>query len=298
MAGSPFVKIDRLYEKEMRMRTREANKDKPLLSCSLLEFFLQVTGFKSTSYQEKLMLDLNQFIVARWARQSGKSLTLAVICLYNALSTPNTRVAILAPSLRQSRLMIRRISSFLPRLSGRVLEGRVLKTKLEFTNGSWIEAFPNSPETVRGLTCQLILIDEANYIENDRDLYDAVVYTLGTTNGRLIATSTPGTRDSLFYEMCMNDEEYGDFSRHHVSFHDALEPKGPLKKGILEKLERQMREDPWRWQREMLAEFSEDEEAWFSRQLIDGAIDDSVEYVEDLHEKKGEEKKDEKEKRN
>ncbi len=87
MAGSPFVKIDRLYEKAMQVRAREANKDKPLLSCGLLEFFLQVTGFKPTSYQEKLMLDLNQFIVARWARQSGKSLTLAVICLYNALST-------------------------------------------------------------------------------------------------------------------------------------------------------------------------------------------------------------------
>src|SRR2546427_3436815 len=89
-----------------------------------------------------------------------------------------------------------------------------------------------------------------------------IVFALGTTNGRFIATSTPGTRDSLFYDMCMNDEEYGDFSRHHVSFHDALEPRGPLKKGIVERLERQMQEDPSRWGREMLAEFSSDEEAW------------------------------------
>ncbi len=272
----------------MRARTRDANKNKPLVSCGILEFFQQVTGFKPTGYQEELLLDQNQFIVARWARQSGKSLTLAVICLYTVLSNPNTKVAILAPSYRQSRLMIRRISSFLPRLTNKVLEGRELKGKLEFENGSSIEAFPNSPETVRGLTCQLLLLDEANYIEDDRDLYDAVVYTLGTTNGRLIATSTPGTRDSLFYEMCMNDEEYGDFSRHHVSFHDALEPKGPLKQAILEKLERQMQGDPWRWQREMLAEFSEDEEAWFSYGLIDDAIDDNLEYVKDLNEKKRE----------
>ncbi len=292
MAGSPFVKIDRLYEKEMRARTREVNKNKPLVSCGILEFFQQVTGFKPTGYQEELLLDQNQFVVARWARQSGKSLTLAVICLYTVLSSRNTKVAILAPSYRQSRLMIRRISSFLPRLTNKVLEGRELKGKLEFVNGSSIEAFPNSPETVRGLTLQLLLLDEANYIEDDRDLYDAVVYTLGTTNGRLIATSTPGTRDSLFYEMCMNDEEYGDFSRHHVSFHDAMEPKGPLKQAILEKLERQMQGDPWRWQREMLAEFSEDEEAWFSYGLIDDAIDDDLEYVKDLDEKGREAKKD------
>src|SRR5262249_19611064 len=235
-----------------------------------------------TDYQERLMLDQNQFVVARWARQSGKSLTLAVMCLYNALSNPNTRVAIVAPSLRQSRLMVRRVSSFLPRLSGRILDGRPLRGRLDFINSSSIEAFPNSPETVRGLTCQLVLLDEANYIEGDRDLYDAVVYTLGTTNGRLIATSTPGTRDSLFHEMCTNDEEYGDFSRHHVSFHDALEPNGPLKRSLLEKLERQMGEDPWRWQREMLAEFSEDEEAWFSHQQIAASVDKNFEYVENL----------------
>lgn len=293
MAGSPFAKIDGLFEKEMRRRAREADKDKPLVSCGILEFFELATGFRPTSYQEKLLLDPNQFVVARWARQSGKSLTLAVICLYTVLSSPNMRVAILAPSLRQSRLMIRRVSSFLQKLPDYVLEGRALKTKLDFKNGSAIEAFPNSPETVRGLTNQLLVIDEMNYIENDRDLYDAVVYSLATTNGRLIVTSTPGTRDSLFYEMCMNDEEYGDMSRHHVSFHDALEPKGPLKKAILEKLERQMQEDPWRWQREMLAEFSEDEEAWFSWGLIAGCVDEDLEYVKDLNAQEGEAKKDE-----
>ncbi len=290
MSGSVLVRIDRLFERDKIARLREANKDRPLVTCGISDFFEQITGFRPTDYQERLLLDPSQFIVARWARQTGKSLTLAVICLYNALSNPNTKIAILAPSQRQGRLLVQRISSFLPRLPASILVGRVLKGRLEFTDASWIEAFPNSPGTVRGLTCQLVLIDECNYVENSRDLYDAVVYTLGTTNGRLIATSTPGTRDSLFYEMCTNDDEYGDFSRHHVSFHDALEPRGPLKQGIVEKLERQMREDPYRWQREMLAEFSEDEEAWFSERLIEDAIDDDLEYVEDLDEEKNGEK--------
>jgi hypothetical protein len=283
MAGSAFVKIDRLYENEMRARARDAEKDKPITICGILDFFKQMTGFEPTAYQVALLLDPSQFVVARWSRQSGKSLCLTLICLYVALSSSNRRIAILAPSLRQSRAMIRRASSFLPKLPRNALEGRALKTKLEFSNGSTIEAFPNSPETVRGLTLDLLIVDEASYIEDDRALYDAIVFALGTTNGRFIATSTPGSRDSLFYEMCMDDDLYGDFSRHHVSFHDALEPGGPLKKGILEKLERQMREDPWRWQREMLAEFSEDEEAWFSYGLIDSAVDDNLEYVKDLN---------------
>jgi hypothetical protein len=293
MAGSAFVKIDHLFENEMRERARDAAKGTPFTTCGILDFFRQVTGFEPTAYQVAFLLDTSQFVVARWSRQSGKSLCLTVICLYIALSGSNRRVAILAPSLRQSRGMIRRASSFLPKLPKNALEGRALKTKLEFSNGSIIEAYPNSPETVRGLTLDLLIIDEANYIEDDRALYDAVVFALGTTNGRFIATSTPGSRDSLFYEMCMDDDLYGDFSRHHVSFHDALEPNGPLKKSILEKLERQMREDPWRWQREMLAEFSEDEEAYFSYSLIDSAIDDHLEYVKDLnkHEAGGEREK-------
>jgi terminase large subunit-like protein len=288
MAGSAFSKIDRLYDSEMRARARDAAKDKQIIACGILQFFKQMTGFEPTAYQIALLLDESQFIVARWSRQSGKSLCLTLISLHVALSGSNRKIAVLAPSLRQSRGMIRRASSFLPKLPKNALEGRALKTKLEFSNGSIIEAFPNSPETVRGLTLDLLIIDEANYIEDDRALYDAVVFALGTTNGRFIATSTPGSRDSLFYEMCMDDDLYGDFSRHHVSFHDALEPNGPLKRGILEKLEHQMREDPWRWQREMLAEFSDDEEAWFSYQLIDGAVDDKLEYVKDLNNRKRE----------
>ena len=224
-----------------------------------------------------------QFVVARWARQTGKSLTLGVFALYTALSGSNRSVAILAPSLRQGRLLIRRVTAFLQKLPKDWIEGRVLKTKLSFVNGSGIEAFPNSPETVRGLTLDALIMDEANYIEDDKALYDSVVYALASTDGRFIATSTPGTRDSLFYEMFTNDEEYGDFSRHHVSFHDALEPKGPLKRSIVEKLKRQTREEPSRWDREMLAEFSSDEEAWLSYGLIESCVDESLDYVPDLN---------------
>ncbi len=47
MAGSPFVKIDRLYEKEIRARAREANKNKQLVSCTILEFFQTGDGFQA-----------------------------------------------------------------------------------------------------------------------------------------------------------------------------------------------------------------------------------------------------------
>jgi len=121
--------------------------------------------------------------------------------------------------------------------------------------------------------------DEFSYVRDDRELYQAAVFTLATTNGRFLATSTPGSRDSLFYEMCTDDENYGNVSRHHVSYQDALEPNGPLKAEILEKLKQQLAMDPWRWRREMEAEFADDEDAWLSFELIKQCVDEKLEYI-------------------
>ncbi len=63
-----------------------------------------------------------------------------------------------------------------------------------------IEAFPNNPDTIRGPTFKVIWIEECNFIPNDEELYDAILFTLGTTNGKLIATSTPWNTDSLVLE--------------------------------------------------------------------------------------------------
>ncbi len=278
MYASTRSKIDRYYQKLLRAKEREALAGKPLATEDRVEFCSKQLGFTPTAYQEKLLRDQNQFVVARWARQSGKSLTMAALTLHYALTHSGSRVAILAPSLRQSRKMIWRISSFLPKL-GNVLEGKPLKTKLEFRNGSSIEALPNSPETIRGETLNLVFADELSFVQNDEELYDAVVYSLGTTNGRFIGTSTPGSQDSLFYSMCTDDERLGNVSRHPVSYREALEPDGPLKKEIVDQIRRQMTHDPWRWQREMEAEFAEDQDAWFPLELIKRCENPTLEPV-------------------
>src|SRR5947199_9500157 len=116
MAGSAFVNIDGLYEMEMRARARDAEKDRPIILRGILDFFKQMTGFEPTAYQVRFLLDTSQFVVARWSRQSGKSLCLTLICLYSALSGSNRRIAIPAPNLRQSRAMVPRPSSSCPKL--------------------------------------------------------------------------------------------------------------------------------------------------------------------------------------
>jgi hypothetical protein len=121
---------------------------------------------------------------------------------------------------------------------------------------------------------------QPNFVRDDEELYDAILFTLGTTNGFFIANSTPWSRDHIFYRICQ-DKEFEDFSRdHHVTWEQALEPNGPLKRGILEKIRKQLVNDPWRWRREMQAEWAEDDDCWLSTSLITECTDSELEIRE------------------
>ena len=152
------------------------------------------------------------------------------------------------------------------------------KTRIVFGNGSTIEAFPNNPLTIRGPTLHSVYCDEMNFIRDDIELYDAILFTLGTTNGSFIASSTPGSKDGLFYKICFAPE-FSDFSRHHVSWREAVEPDGPLKRPMLERVRKQLETNPWRWTREMEAEFAEDESSFFPLSLVTSCVDGDLEYV-------------------
>jgi len=252
------------------------------LSSDPVQFFRQVVGFEPTGYQKdfiKLFVE-NQFTAGRWCRQSGKSWIMAALLLWYALTRPDSYIALVGPSWRQTKLNIRRISYFLRRLP-QTMYLKPQKTRLAFPNGSVIEAFPNNPDTIRGPTLHAIWWDETNFTPSDGDLYDAILFTLGTTDGKLACTSTPWNMDSLFWKMC-NHKDYSDFARLHVSWQQALEPNGPLKKGILEKIRKQFGEDPSRWRREMEAEWAEDEDVWLPQSLIVSCVGTVKSCGEDL----------------
>ena len=88
MTLSLWNTIDRQYRKVARSRTRKNTGKGPLVNANIVQFFRDATSLEPTDYQERFLTDQNQFVVARWARQTGKSLTLAVLCLHTALSGP------------------------------------------------------------------------------------------------------------------------------------------------------------------------------------------------------------------
>ncbi len=243
------------------------------LSNDPVEFFRQIVGFEPTPYQKefiRLFLE-NQFLAARWCRQSGKSWIVSALLLWYALTHEDSYSIVLGPSWRQAKMIIRRITYFLKKLPpGMILKPQ--KTVIRFANGSLIEAFPNNPDTVRGPTIDgIIFLDEFNFVRDDVELYDAILFTLSTTHGRFVCSSTPWTTDSVFYRI-FSHKDFDDFARSHVTWEQALEPNGPLKQKVLEKIRKQFAEDPWRWKREMEAEWAEDEHVWLNQDLITKCI--------------------------
>ena len=148
----------------MKKRIKEIFKD-PVKFCTY------VLGFKPTKYQEDLARKFvkHQFITARWCRQSGKSHMISALLLWYALTHPGSYIAVVGPSWRQTKLIIRKINGFLTKLP-KSWYVKPRKTIVELKNGSRIECFPNNPDTIRGPTLDVVYMDEANFIPNDEEM--------------------------------------------------------------------------------------------------------------------------------
>jgi len=244
-------------------------------------FFSEICHLKPFAYQLELaeLYRKNQFLAVRWPRQTGKSTSVGGLLLQDAYENPDLNIGFIGPSWRQTKLNLRRVAGFCRNLpQGCCL---VQKTRISFKNGSVIEAFPNNADTIRGNTFHRLWWDETNFTAGDEDLYDEILFTLGTTNGKLIASSTPFNRDSLFWKMC-NHKAYADFVKQHFSWEKALDPAGPLNPQMIERIKRQFGDDQARWRREMEAEWAEDEDVWLPQSLIVSCVGTSKNCGTDL----------------
>ncbi len=268
---------------------REATLEKTQkLSVDPEDFCTQILGFKPFPYQKEFIqiFKENQFTAARWSRQSGKTFIIAALLLWHATTHPNNAIGVVGPSWRQTKRILARIASFTHKLPPGIAF-KPQKTLIHFTNGSTIEAFPNNPETIRGPTLHVVYADELNFVPNDQELYDAILYTLGTTDGKFVCSSTPWHSDSVFFKI-FNHKDFSDFKTSHVPVDKAMEPNGPLKPSIIQKIKTQMGDDPARWRREMEAEWAEDDNVWLTQSLIAACIGTIKTCGEDLQEFKSE----------
>jgi phage FluMu gp28-like protein len=146
----------------------------------------------------------------------------------------------------------------------------ILRTTVTFKNGSKIVALPCSRNQLRGFAAHLVLVDEAAFIADDETVFYSVLFPmLQTTDGTLIASSTPWSKDSVFYKFTQEPV----FSKHFVKIKEVIDAQLTTQAFIDEMRQRTPSE---RFRREYLAEFVEDELAYFSQKLITKCIDSDL----------------------
>jgi len=250
-----------------------------------VEFVQKLFKFTPTDYQARLLRDQSKRIVVKWSRQAGKTTTIALRAIWFAATHPRSLTLIVAPSLRQSMIMSDRIHDFLgslPDYQQKQLIKKLQRTVITFRNGSRIIALPNSPQLLRGYTANQVICDESAFFKDDELVFYSVLYPmLATTDGVLIASSTPWSTDNVFYRMC-NDPQ---FSKHFITCEDVVKA-GLIKPEFIEEMKAQLPFE--RFQREFMAEFVEDVDAWLTQSLIVSCIDSQLQPYDFQDEPQGE----------
>lgn len=147
------------------------------------------------------------------SRQAGKSTVCAATALHRAVSAPRRTIVVIAPTQRQSTLLVSKIRDLAGAL--RIDLTRSAATSLEFANGSVVYGLPGAPATVRGYSPHLLILDEAAYMHDE--LYEASLPMLTATQGDLVAISTPNGQQGWFWREWNGDGAPG-WSRVEVPY--------------------------------------------------------------------------------
>ena len=147
----------------------------------------------------------NRFNIAKLPRQSGKSTIVTSYLLWYVLFNQNVNVAILANKAATSREMLQRLQLSYENLPKWLQQGILQwnRGSLELENGSKIMAASTSSSAVRGMSFNVIFLDEFAFVPNHiADQFFSSVYpTISSGKStKVIIISTPHGMN-MFYKL-------------------------------------------------------------------------------------------------
>ena len=170
--------------------------------------------FDMYNFQEEMVQKFhdNRFNIAKLPRQSGKSTIVTSYLLWYVLFNDNVNVAILANKAATAREMLQRLQLSYENLPNWMQQGILQwnRGSLELENGSKIMAASTSASAVRGMSFNVIFLDEFAFIPNHiADQFFSSVYpTISSGKStKVIIISTPHGMN-MFYKL-WHDAERG-----------------------------------------------------------------------------------------
>lgn len=210
--GNPNVKRDGVVEEFTHEQIQEyirCTKDPAYFVTKYMKVINLDKGlvpFDLYPYQQKMFehFNENRFSIVLACRQSGKSISSCGYLLWYALFHSDKTIAILANKGATAREMLSRITLALENIPFFLQPGcRALnKGSIEFSNRSKIICAATSGSSIRGLSVNLLFLDEFAFVENANEFYTSTypVVSSGKTS-RVIVTSTANGIGNQFHKI-------------------------------------------------------------------------------------------------
>jgi hypothetical protein len=233
-----------------------------------VEFARTRLRFEPDERQKEVLESEAKRGILNCSRQWGKSTVSAAKAVHRAYTRPGCLVLVASPTERQSAEWMKKAAEMLRHLDIRARGDGANAISLMLPNRSRIVGLPGQEGTVRGFSAvSLLLIDEASRVEDA--MYKSLRPMLAVGDGDLWLMSTPYGKRGFFYESW----EFGGPEWERVSVPATECPR--IGKDFLEEERRELGA-AW-FRQEYLCEFVDGTAGVFDRELIEAAVDDSVE---------------------
>lgn len=221
-------------------------------------------GTELTDYQKEMIRDEHKRVIFCCGRQVGKTTVTSIKALWRAYCFDNQDIMIISATERQAEIVYRKIMDIV--LANPIIRrdvNRLTMRRMEFKNGSIIRCLPAgvSGETIRGYTCDMVIVDEAQSVNDD--VFVSIMPALMVKRGQLILMGTPSKGKTGFFWKAWIDDE---FSKHRVP--SVASPF--ISKDEVEVFRRIKGEIAFK--REILAEFVDADDAFFDLDLVKNAM--------------------------
>ncbi len=154
--------------------------------------------FRMWDFQEDIITRFheNRFNIAKLPRQTGKSTTVVSYLLHYALFNDNVNIGILANKASTARDLLGRLQTAYENLPKWIQQGVISwnKGSMELENGSKILAASTSASAVRGMSFNIIFLDEFAFVPNHiaESFFSSVYPTITSGQStKVIIISTP-----------------------------------------------------------------------------------------------------------
>jgi len=157
-------------------------------------------------YQEKMFdhFNNNRFSIVLACRQSGKSISSVGYIIWYACFHSEKTIAVLANKGATAREMLARITLMLENLPFFLQPGckALNKGSIEFSNNSRIIASATSGSSIRGMSVNLLFLDEFAFVERANEFYTSTYPVISAgKDTKVIITSTANGIGNTFHKI-------------------------------------------------------------------------------------------------